>query len=552
MGGPVTAASSPFGTDAPISVSCWEAGRSAAGARPWRICRVSVPASAHARPAIPAAVHEAGPSHSPTATRHVLVTGATGYVGGRLVPRLLDAGYSVRCVVREPRKLEDRPWRSDPRVEVLGCRLSDAQALDAAMTGCEAAYYLVHSMITQGSAYRARDRELAASFAGAAARAGVGRIVYLGGLGELGDDLSEHLASRREVEQVLASQGVPVTTLRAAMIIGSGSASFEILRYLVEHLPVMVTPRWVRTQSQPIAIRNVIHYLVACLDEPETKGRTLDIGGPEVISYRELMRTMAEAREMRPRIVVPVPVLTPRLSSLWIHLVTPVPHSIARPLAEGLRNRTVCRDDLAHRLMPQRLLTMREAIDAALGKQLGSEVETAWTDAGAMPGDPDWAGGTVYEDRHEVEVAASGSSTYRAVLGVGGDNGWYGGNWLWRVRGVIDKLIGGPGLRRGRRDPARVVVGDALDFWRVVDVVPGQSLVLRAEMKLPGTALLRLDVSKAGEAGAGRSSLAVTALFKPRGLFGIAYWYSVLPLHVVVFRGLLNGLRKAAETPSVR
>ena len=502
--------------------------------------------------AIPTPVSEAIHPPGQARPRHILVTGATGYVGGRLVPRLLEAGFSVRCVVREPRKLEDRPWRGDPRVEVIQCRLSDAERLDSAMSGCEAAFYLVHSMIAQGSAYRARDRELAEAFASAAARAGVARIVYLGGLGELGDDLSEHLASRREVEQVLASQGVPVTTLRAAMIIGSGSASFEILRYLVEHLPVMVTPRWVRTQSQPIAIRNVIHYLVACLDTPETEGRTLDIGGPEVVSYRELMRTMAAARGMLPRVVLPVPVLTPRLSSLWIHLVTPVPHSIARPLAEGLHNRTVCRDDLAHRLMPQRLLSMREAIDAALGKQLGSDVETAWTDAGAMPGDPDWAGGTVYEDRHEVEVAASRSSTYRAVLGVGGDNGWYGGNWLWRARGILDKLFGGPGLRRGRRDPRRVVVGDALDFWRVVDVVPGQSLVLRAEMKLPGTALLRLDVSGSQEAGDDRSRLTVTALFKPRGLLGIAYWYSVLPLHVIVFRGLLNGLRAAAETTPVR
>jgi uncharacterized protein YbjT (DUF2867 family) len=517
---------------------------------PARRRAIRVAASRTGPRAIPALVPDPGPKPPDGPSRLILVTGATGYVGGRLVPRLLEAGFSVRCVVREPRKLEDRPWRGDPRVEVIGCCLSDADRLDAAMSGCEAAFYLVHSMIAQGSAYRSRDRELAASLASAAARAGVGRIVYLGGLGELGDSLSEHLASRREVEQVLAASGVPVTTLRAAMIIGSGSASFEILRYLVEHLPVMVTPRWVRTQSQPIAIRNVLHYLVACLDTPETKGRTIDIGGPEVVSYRELMRTMAEAREMRPRVVLPVPVLTPRLSSLWIHLVTPVPHSIARPLAEGLRNRTVCRDDTAQRLMPQRLLPMREAIDAALGRQLDSAVETAWTDAGAMPGDPDWAGGTVYEDRHEVEVAAPRSSTYRAVLGVGGDNGWYGGNWLWRARGILDKLFGGPGLRRGRRDPKRVVVGDALDFWRVVDVVPGESLVLRAEMKLPGTALLRLDVS--GSSDGGGSRLAVTALFKPRGLLGIAYWYSVLPLHVVVFRGLLNGLRTTAENAPVR
>ena len=484
----------------------------------------------------------------PRARPRVLVTGATGYVGGRLVPALLSRGYAVRCVVREPRKLENRPWRHLAGVEVVRAEVEHEEDLREQMRGCEAAYYLVHSMIAQGDAYRDHDRKLASSFAAAARDAGVARIVYLGGLGELGDDLSEHLASRREVEKELAATGVPVTTLRAAMIIGSGSASFEILRYLVEHLPVMVTPRWVRTESQPISIRNVLHYLVTCLEVPETTGRTLDIGGPEVVSYHRLMRVMAEARGLRPRIVVPVPVLTPRLSSLWIHLVTPVPHTIARPLAEGLRNRTVCRDDTAARLMPQHLLTMREAIDSALGKEHDAVVETAWTDAGAMPGDPDWAGGTTYEDRREAMVAAPASVTYDTVLGIGGQTGWYGGNWLWRLRGWLDKLIGGPGLRRGRRDPKRVMVGDALDFWRVVEVVPGESLGLRAEMKLPGTALLQLDVDDLG----GSSRLAVTARFKPRGLLGIVYWYAVLPLHGIVFRGMLRGLKRAAEAAAER
>lgn len=477
-------------------------------------------------------------------SRRVLVTGATGYVGGRLVPALLARGFAVRCLVREPRKLADRAWRNAPGVEVLAVDLQDEESLTTAMQDCEAAYYLVHSMINKGAAYRSHDRELAGSFANAAARSKLPRIVYLGGLGELGDHLSEHLGSRREVETVLASTGVPVTTLRAAMIIGSGSASFEILRYLVEHLPIMVTPRWVHTQSQPIAIRNVVHYLVQCLDVPDTIGRTLDIGGPEVVSYRRLMRIMAEARELRPRLVLPVPVLTPRLSSWWIHLVTPVPHTIARPLAEGLRNRTVCRDDRAARLMPQPLLTMREAIDAALGKQQGATVETAWSDAGAMPGDPDWAGGTVYVDRHTCSVQAPAAVTFRTAMAVGGETGWYGGNWLWRVRGLLDRLIGGPGLRRGRRDPHRVMVGDALDFWRVVELVPGKSLQLRAEMKLPGVALLQFDVEDQGAC----SQLAVTAKFKPRGLLGILYWYSVLPLHSLVFAGLLRGLARAAET----
>lgn len=476
----------------------------------------------------------------------VLVTGATGYVGGRLVRALLARGYRVRCVVREPRKLARQPWSDDPNVDVRVLDLEQTDALEEAMRGCHAAYYLVHSMIVANDEFRSRDLRLANGLRDAAAAAGLERIVYLGGLGELGSDLSEHLMSRREVERVLCDGPVPVTSLRAAMIMGSGSASFEILRYLVEHLPVMLTPRWVRTESQPIAVRNVLHYLVTCLEVPATIGQTLDIGGPEVVTYRELMRTMAEARGLPKRLVVPVPLLTPRLSSLWIHLVTPVPHAIARPLAEGLRNRMVCRDGSAAELMPQRLLTMREAIDAALGKQEVAAVETAWSDAGAMPGDPDWAGGTTYEDRHETDVDADADTTFAAVLGIGGQNGWYGGNWLWRMRGALDKLVGGPGLRRGRRDPHQVVVGDALDFWRVVDIVPGERLVLRAEMKLPGTALLELEVGRPKDCGAG-CRLAVVARFKPRGLFGIAYWYSVLPLHVAVFRGMLRGLRRVAE-----
>jgi len=476
-------------------------------------------------------------------SRPVVVTGATGYVGGRLVPRLLAAGHRVRCLVRDTRKLEDRPWRRDPEVEVVPIDLRDTGAVTEALAGARAAYYLVHSMTSANSDYRRRDRELAGSFAEGAAAAGVERIVYLGGLGEMGDDLSEHLASRREVEDVLASTGVPVSTLRAAMIIGSGSASFEILRYLVEHLPVMITPRWVRSESQPIAIRDVLHYLVECLEHPETRNRTLDIGGPEVLTYRCLMRIMAEARGIAPRWIIPVPVLTPRLSSLWIHLVTPVPHTIARPLAEGLRNRTVCRDDDARRLMPHDPLTMREAIDLALGKQLDRAVETAWSDAGAMPGDPDWAGGTVYEDRRETLVAAPAEVTYRAILRIGGERGWYGGNWLWRLRGVLDKLIGGPGLRRGRRDPDHLMAGDALDFWRVEELVPDQTVVLRAEMKVPGIALLQLDVHDMGAS----SRLVMCARFKPRGLFGLLYWWSVVPLHGLVFPGMLRGIQRDAE-----
>ena len=478
-----------------------------------------------------------------------LVTGATGYVGGRLVPRLLEAGYRVRCLARSAAKLAARPWGSDRRVEVVEADLDDVETTAVSMRGCQAAYYLVHSMVATGASYAEADRRLAERFAWAAARAGVGRIIYLGGLGEQRAGLSAHLSSRREVEAVLAAGPVPVTVLRAAMIIGSGSASFEILRYLVERLPVMVTPRWVKTQSQPIAISNVLTYLVACLSMPVTVGRTLDIGGPDVVSYLELMQIMAEKRGLRRRLVIPVPVLTPRLSSLWIHLVTPLSHRIARPLAEGLRNPVVCRDDEATRLMPQRLLGVREAIEVALVQVAHHDVETGWFDAGPIPGDPDWAGGTVFVDRREIEVAASPDVVFATLSRIGGETGWYGLDWLWRLRGALDHLAGGPGLRRGRRHAERVAFGDALDFWRVTAVEPGRRLSLRAEMRLPGEALLEFVVEPV-PGRPDRSRLVQTARFAPRGLAGMAYWYAVLPLHAFVFGRMLEGIRCAAATAS--
>jgi uncharacterized protein YbjT (DUF2867 family) len=401
-------------------------------------------------------------------------------------------------------------------------------------------------MMTVGRTYRDRDRQLAGNFAQAADQAGVERIVYLGGLGETGGGLSEHLASRREVESALASTSVPLTVLRAAMIIGSGSASFEILRYLVERLPIMVTPRWVSTECQPIAIRNVLHYLVTCLETPETIGRTLDIGGADVMTYREIMQVMADVLGLRKRFIVPVPVLTPRLSSLWIHLVTPVSHRIARPLAEGLKNRVVCRDTAAAACMPQELLTIREAIRAASAAEQSPDVETDWSDAGPMPGDPDWSGGKVFMDRRCTNVRAAPAEVYSAFCRIGGDRGYYAADWLWHVRGWMDRLVGGPGLRRGRRDPGQLAYGEALDFWRVTCVEPDRRLELRAEMKLPGEATLSFEVSP-GQGGDGPSLLVQTARFKPRGLMGLAYWYAVMPLHGPVFEGMLRGVKKAAE-----
>lgn len=474
----------------------------------------------------------------------IFLTGSTGYVGGRLAPRLLAAGYSIRCLVRSPRKLEDQPWAQRPEVALVTGDAADEDGLVAELRGCRVAFYLIHSMVAAGSEYATRDLRLATSFAKAARRAGIERIIYLGGLGETGDDLSEHLSSRRDVEQALASSGVPVTILRAAIIIGSGSASFEILRYLVERLPVMVTPRWVDTECQPIAIDNVLGYLVGCLEAVETKGRTFDIGGPDVMSYREMMHTMARVRGLRRRLIFPVPVLTPGLSSRWIHFVTPLSKEIARPLAEGLRNRVVCRDDAILDIVPQRRIGVQEAIERALGNVAKGAVETSWSDAGPLPSDPDWAGGTTFVDRRERLVEASAERVFWAVCRIGGGNGWYAADFLWRLRGFMDQIVGGPGLRRGRRDPERLGYGDALDFWRVTGILQDRQLTLRAEMKLPGEALLAFDLEAEGE---NRTRLIQTARFQPRGLLGLLYWLVVLPFHGIVFRGMLAGIQRAAE-----
>ncbi|MEN0111057.1 MAG: SDR family oxidoreductase [Planctomycetota bacterium] len=478
----------------------------------------------------------------------VAVTGATGYVGGRLAPRLLERGHRIRCLVREPKKLDDRHWRDDEGVEVVRSDLSDIARLTKLLSGCDAAYYLVHSMEAAGDEYAERDGRLAENFAEACAAAGVRRIVYLGGLGNAEDGLSEHLRSRREVERVLASTGVPVTVLRAAIIIGSGSASFEILRYLVNRLPVMITPRWVQTECQPIAVADVLHWLVACLDTPETSGRTLEIGGPDVVTYRELMQIAAKAIGLGRRWIVPVPVLTPRLSSAWISLVTPVTYRIARPLADGLRNRVVVTDDAATRLMPHQPLTVVEAIHRAVTRVQNDQVPTHWAVAGPMPGDPEWAGGKEFRDAREVRIDAAPDRVFAAVCRVGGGHGWYWGDILWRIRGWMDQMVGGPGLRRGRRHTEEIQYGEALDFWRVVGVQRSRSLDLHAEMKLPGTARLEFFIDPVDRPAGSR--LRMTARYWPRGLLGLAYWYAVSPLHYFVFGGMLKGIKKAAETPA--
>ena len=485
--------------------------------------------------------------------RRVLVCGATGYVGGRLVRRLLASGYRVRCLVRTPAKLQKFRWVNHASLEVHEGDLIDPACLDAAMRDVDYAYYLVHSMVVAGSDYEQRDRKLAENFVTAADRHAAGRddgptagrlsrIVYLGGLGEVSETLSPHLRSRREVAEILRSGSVPVTELRAAMIIGSGSASFEIVRYLVERLPVMITPIWVQTPTQPIAIRDVLRYLVDCLDVPETAGRTLDIGNPDVVTYREMFALMANHLELRQRWIIPVPILSPRLSSYWIGYVTPVSNAIARPLSEGLRNPTVCRDDDATKLMPGPLWTVDQAIEAAVGKVRRGDVETRWSTAGAMPGDPDWAGGTLLQDRRQIRVAAPPSIVFDEIKTVGGESGYWGADFLWHLRGWMDQMIGGPGLRRGRRDPNEVHFGETIDFWRVSGYEENRLLKLRAEMKLPGIAELKFEVVPQDD---GRSSVVhLHARFRPKGLFGLAYWYGVLPLHSIVFPMMLRGIRR--------
>lgn len=482
--------------------------------------------------------------HAPKRAMRIALTGATGYVGGRLAPILLERGYRLRCLVRDPKKLDNRPWRDDEGVEVVQSDLSDPGELVAQLRGCHAAYYLVHSMEAAGDAYAERDQRLARNFAEAAAEAGVGRILYLGGLGQESDGLSKHLQSRRDVEQALAESGVPVTAFRAAIIIGSGSASFEILRYLVNRLPVMITPRWVATECQPIAIADVIHWLCEALQTPETAGRVVEIGGPDVLTYRDLMQTTAEVVGLPKRWIVTVPLLTPRLSSAWISLVTPVTYRIARPLADGLRNRVVVTDDTAQRLMPHEALGVREAISRAVSRTLSDDIPTHWAVAGTMPGDASWAGGKEFRDEREVRIDATPDEVYRAVCRVGGGHGWYWGEWLWRLRGWMDELVGGPGLRRGRRHAEEIGYGEALDFWRVVGVERPRSLKLHAEMKLPGTARLEFEINPID---GGASHLKMTARYWPRGLFGLAYWYAVLPLHHFVFSGMLQGIKRAAE-----
>jgi uncharacterized protein YbjT (DUF2867 family) len=482
---------------------------------------------------------------------HALVTGATGYVGGRLVPELLGAGHTVRAMTRTEGWLRDFPWAD--QVELVTADVLKPETLTVALRGVDVAYYLVHSM-SSGAAFEDRDRTAATNFATAAKSAGVKRIVYLGGLSdETATDVSAHLASRAEVGRILASTGVPTIVPRAAVILGSGSASFEMLRYLTERLPVMVTPRWVRTRIQPIAIRDVLHYLVGCADLPDGVSDGYDIGGPDVLTYRDMMQRYAAVAGLRRRLILIVPLLSLRLSSLWIGLVTPIPSQLARPLVGSLRIEVVCRDHEIAGVIPDPpggLTGFDDAVRLALRRVGDGQVTTSWMQnewpgapSDPLPTDPDWAGGTLLTDERSRVVTVPRHRTWRVVEAIGGANGWYSFPLAWAVRGWLDRLVGGVGLRRGRRDPHTLRVGDALDWWRVEEVVPDRLLRLRAEMRVPGLAWLEFHLDDDGV----NTRLTQRAIFYPHGLAGQLYWYSIAPFHAPVFNGMINNIAGEAE-----
>ena len=478
-----------------------------------------------------------------TTGRTVLLTGATGYVGGRLLQALLDRGERVRCLTRRPEAIA-----SHTGVEVAAGDALDHDAVRRALDGVDVAYYLIHSLGAPGQ-FDEVDRRAATVFGAAAAEAGVQRIVYLGGLGA-GRNLSAHLASRREVGTLLAASGVETIEFRASIVVGSGSLSFELVRSLTERLPMMITPRWVWTRAQPIAVEDVVAYLVAALDLEPRGSEVFEIGGADVATYGELMREYARQRGLR-RLLVRVPLLTPRVSSLWLGLVTPLYARVGRALIESLPHETVVRDDRALRRFPIRPRGYREAIARAIANEDRELAETRWSDALSSGGRAAAASraprGRLIDARRR-EVPGPPAQAFAPIRRIGGAAGWYYGNRLWRLRGFLDLLVGGVGLRRGRRDPETPPVGSTLDFWRVEAYEPDRLLRLRAEMRLPGRAWLQFEVD-GDEHG---SVIGQTAIFDPAGLAGLLYWYALLPIHAFVFRGMLAGVAREATAASAR
>lgn len=469
----------------------------------------------------------------------VLVTGATGYVGGRLVRELLTHNYRVRVLVRDAKRLQDYPWRD--QVEIVEGDALDTDALAKALANVDLAYYMLHALMTPKN-FEQMEQELATKFGEIAKAEGVKRIVYLGGIASPDDNLSPHMSARAITGEILRSSGVPTIELRAGVVIGAGSASFEMLRHLTERLPIMVTPKWLKNRIQPIAIRDVLRYLVGSATIDSSINRDFDIGGPEVFTYMEMMQIYAEVAGLRRRIIIPLPVLTPKLASGWIGLVTPVPVTLAKRLVASLKHEVVARNDEIRKYIPDHpdgLTNFRKAVSLALTRIKDLEVETRWSSAQTpgthsqpLPTDPDWAGGSLYVDERKYISPDDVQTVWQRVEAIGGDNGYSTATWAWELRGVMDRFVGGVGLRRGRRDPFNLREGEALDFWRVEEIKRPSLLRLRAEMKLPGFAWLEFRVEKQAD---GKTLLTQRALYHPRGLFGHLYWWAVFPMHGIVF-----------------
>ena len=485
----------------------------------------------------------------------ILVTGATGYIGGRLVPKLLEAGHDVRVLVRNPAKMLDVPWAD--QVEIMTGDLGEPATLTPAVEGIEVLYYLVHGMGGTGD-FEQAERNSAQNVALAARAAGVSRIVYLGGLHPDGE-LSPHLRSRAEVGRILIASGVPTVALQAGVVIGSGSAAFEMIRHLTDVLPYMPAPKWVRNFIQPIAVRDVLHYLVESASLPPEVNRTFDIGGPDVLRYGQMMNGYALEAGLKQRAIAALPVLTPWLASQWVNLVTPIPRSLAIPIIASLQYDCVIHEHDISRFVPEPeggLTSYRRAVRLALERVRIGEVETSWQNssvegapANLLPSDPDWTGHTVYIDLKEKHADAPVEELWKVIEGIGGDNGWYSLPVAWAARGVLDKLVGGVGLRRGRRHAETLHSGDALDFWRVERIERGRFLRLRAEMKLPGRAWLELS---AEANAAGGSTYRQRAVFFPQGLGGRLYWIAILPFHGIIFNGMASKITQKAQAAAAR
>lgn len=469
-----------------------------------------------------------------------LVTGANGYIGGRLVPELLQMGYRVRVLSRNASRVSQHSWAD--QVEVIDGDASDKEVLNQALSKVDVAYYLIHSLMLKTD-FESDEIKNARLFGEVANSLKVKRIVYLGGIINDYHDLSPHMSARSGTGEMLRNSGVPTIELRAGVVIGSGSASFEMLRNLTERLPFMVTPKWLKNRIQPIAVRDVLRYLVGAASIADSTSGVFDIGGPDVFSYAEMMKRYARVAGLRERIIIPLPVLTPKLSSGWVGLVTPVPYTLARRLVESLKHEVIAQPSDINQLIPlpeQGLTSFEQAVKLALAKVKNASVETRWSNASVpgapsdpLPTDPDWAGGSLYKDVRKVQGPVPIDQVWQRVESIGGENGYSTATWAWQLRGFADHLVGGVGLRRGRRDPNHLIVGDAVDFWRVEELVPGKLLRLRAEMKMPGLAWLEFELDT--DAKTFETVVTQTATFAPRGLWGHLYWWMVFPMHGLVF-----------------